>query len=300
MKAFITGGTGFIGNNLVRKLISQGNQVGLLVREKSKTWRVSDLYKKIDFLRGDLTNQRDLKKLVQEYNPDFIYHFGTYGTFPASQQNTDTMSSVNVEGTSNLIDAAKKIPIINIGSSSEYGIKNKAMIESDICQPGKGYGKTKLLQTLHCEEKGIPTLRIFSAYGPWDEPVRLIPHLIKAKLNGEELHLRKIVRDYIYVEDILEAVLKATEQYDKIKGEILNIGSGQQYSIENILNKLNKINPRKLEINWDFNPVRIEPKIWVADITKAKKALEWEPKMSFEEGLKRTYEWFEGYLGEKL
>jgi len=291
MKAFITGGTGFVGNNLARKLISEGNQVGLLVRKKCKTWRTDDLVEKVDFLEGDLTAKKDINELVQEYSPDFIYHFGTYGASPAFQNDVNTMLSVNIGGTFNLVEAAKGIPIINIGSSSEYGIKDKPMIEEDKCQPNTPYGKTKLIQTLYCREQEIPTLRLFSVYGQLEEPTRLIPVLIKAKLKNEELHLINSVRDYIYTEDVVDAVLKTTERYNKIKGEIINIGSGQQYSTKDILNKLNKINSKELKIKWDFNAVQTEPIVWVANISKAKKTLGWEPKTSLEKGLRSTYEW---------
>jgi len=293
MKAFITGGTGFIGNNLARKLISEeDHQVGLLVREKSKTWRTEDLYGKVDFLSGDLTNQRGLTKLVYEYNPDFIYHFGAYGISQLSQQNVQTMLYVNVGGTLNLIEAAKGIPIINIGSSSEYGTKKSTMIETDKCQPNNWYGKTKFMQTLCCKEYGIPTLRFFSVYGQWGEPERLIPVLMKAKLNGGKLHLINSVRDYAYIDDIIMAVLKATEKYDGIKGEIINIGAGQQYSMKDVLNTLDKIDSRKLKITWDFDDVQIERNVWAPDISKAKRLIDWEPKIPLEDGLRKTFNWY--------
>lgn len=292
MKALITGGAGFIGSNLAREIISRNNQVGLLIRKESKTWRVNDLPKKVVFLEGDLTDKEGLINLVQNYNPDFIYHFGAYGAHPKFQQEKETMLSVNIAGTLNLIEAAKGIPIINIGSSSEYGIKDRAMVETDKCHPINWYGKTKLMQTLYCSEQKIPTLRLFSVYGPWDEPTRLIPVLIKAKLTGEGLHLINSVREYTYIDDITEAILKATERYDKIKGEIINIGSGQQYLIRDILKELDKVNPRELNISWDFKAVQTEPPVWVADISKAGRLLDWRPKIYLEEGLKRTYEWW--------
>ncbi len=298
MKVLITGGTGFVGNNFARKLISQKNQVGLLIRKKSKNWRIRDLSGKIDLLQGDLTDLSNLKKIIQKYNPEFIYHFAAYGTTPAFQKDSETMLSVNVNGILNLIEAAKGIPIINIGTSSEYGLKKEAMLESNSCNPDNFYGKTKLLQTLYCKELGIPTLRIFSAYGPWEESTRLIPVLINAKLKGEKLHLINSVRDYIYIDDVINALIKATEKYSKIKGEIINIGSGKQKSMKEILKDLNQIDSKKLKIDWDFKEIQTEPKIWVANISKAKKILNWEPTTKLREGLKKTYDWFKGYLNK--
>lgn len=292
MKALVTGGTGFIGNNLVRRLVSRGDEVGMLVRENSKTWRISDLAQTVQFLEGDLINKDSLTELIHNYIPNFIYHLSVYGAYPKFQGDLETMISVNIKGTLNLIEAAKDIPIINIGSSSEYGTKNKAMVETDKCHPSNDYGRTKLMQTLYCSELGIPTLRLFSVYGPWEEHTRLIPILIKAKLRDEELHLIDSVREYTYIDDVTDGILMATEKYDKIKGEIINIGSGQQYSMKDILEKIDKIDNRKLNINWDFEAIQVEPKVWVADISKAKKILRWEPRVSLEKGLEKTYLWW--------
>lgn len=292
MKAFITGGTGFIGSNLARKLISEGNRVGLLFRDESKTWRINDILEKVDLLKGDLTNKESLIKTVQEYKPDFIYHLGAYGTYPSFQKDIEKIISININGILNLVDSAKDIPFINIGSSSEYGEKNCPMNENDKCHPNNIYGKTKLMQTIYCKEHNIPTLRLFSVYGPWEEPTRLIPTLIKTKLNGGEIDLIKSVREYAYIEDIINGILKATEKYNSLKGEIINIGSGHQYSMEEVLRELDKIDSKKIKINWNFQAIQNEPNIWVADISKAEKLLNWKPKISLEEGLKKTYEWW--------
>lgn len=292
MRAIITGGAGFVGSNLARELVSRGNQVGLLGRG-SETWRVDDLSGKIDFLKGDLTNKEDLRGLVQNYDPDFVYHFCTYGVRTQFQQDEDIMLSVNVGGTLNLLEAARGIPLLNVGSSSEYGTKNEAMVETDECNPNNRYGETKLIQTLYCSEQGIPTLRLSSVYGPWEEPTKLIPSLIQAKLTGKELHLRESVRDYVHVDDVIGAFLKATEKYDQIKGETINIGYGQQYSMHDILKGLNDVDPTELNISWDFEAVQTEPAVWFTDISKAKKTLEWIPEISLKEGLKRTYRWYQ-------
>jgi len=297
MKTIITGGTGFVGNNLARELVSRGDRVGLLIREKSETWRINDLSGKIDFLESDLMDRKGLIELVQSYNPDFIYHFGSYGVSPKFQQDEDIMLSVNVGGTLNLLEAAESIPIINVGSSSEYGTKNGAMIETDNCRPNNRYGETKLMQTLYCSEQGIPTLRLSSIYGPWEEPTRLIPTLIKSKLTSGELHLIDSVRDYVHVDDVIGAFLRATEKYDQIGGEIINIGSGQQYSMHDILRELDDVDPTELDISWDFEAVQTEPAVWFTDISKAERTLEWVPEISLKEGLKRTYRWYQRSFG---
>lgn len=292
MKALVLGGTGFIGNNLARRLAHGGDQVGLLVRKESKNWRISDLSGEVDFLEGDLTEKNSLTRLIQDYSPDFVYNFGTYGVRPQFQKDEDAMVSVNVEGTLNLLEAIGEIPLINVGSSSEYGTKSSSMKETDRCRPNNRYGQTKLIQTLYCSEQGIPTLRLSSVYGPWEDSTRLIPTLIRSKLTGDRLNLVNSVRDYIYVDDVVEAVFKATERYDEIKGEIINVGSGQQYSMKDILGELDKVDSRRLNISWNFESAQAEPFVWVTDISKAKRVLGWNPEISFAQGLKKTYEWY--------
>ena len=293
MKVLITGGTGFIGSALVRRLVNKGEKVGLVVRKESDIWRIKDLEKNIDFFKGDLTEKRSLEKIFSEYLPDFVYHFATYGNFIGSQKNEDKIFSTNVKGTKNLVEAARNTPVINFGSSSEYGLKNKPMKETDSCNPGNLYGKAKLEQTLYCKDHEIPTLRIFSAYGPREENKRLIPTLILSKLNGGKVSLRESVRDYIYVEDIVESVLNSTEKFPEIKGEIINIGSGIQNHTSDLLKYLDKINPGKLNINWNFQEVQKEPEVWVSDISKAEKLIKWKPQTSLGEGLKKSYIWWE-------
>lgn len=292
MRVLITGGTGFVGNNLARALLSKGYGVGLICRKESKNWRIQDLYDKVKRLETDLSDKKSLKKVVGKYQPDIIYHLATYGAYPGKQKDLEMMIKTNIIGTSNLIEAAKDIPIINAGTNSEYGIKNAPMKETDICMPHDDYGKTKLSQTLYCQKEEIPTLRLISVYGAWEDPNRLIPTLIKAKIKELPLNLINSVRDYTYIEDVVNAFIKAGEKYDEIKGEIINISAGEQINMKNILSVIDNINPKKLKINWNFKPIQKEPFILKMDINKAKKLLNWKPHYTLEQGLRETYNWW--------
>lgn len=296
-KILITGAAGFIGANLVRGLVNKNHEVYALIR-KTNPWRINDLLVS-GVVKGcytDLTNLEDLKKCIQNIKPDFIFHTAVYGAYPGKQKNIKLMIQTNIIGTINLIEAAEEIPIINTGSTSEYGIKESPMKETDLCLPDNDYGWSKLSQTLYCQMKKIPTLRLFSTYGPWEDPNRLIPILIKAKINKLSLNLINSVRDYVYVEDIVDAFIKASEEYDKIKGEIINIGSGKQNSVKDILSIVDNINPQRLKINWNFKAIQTEPKLWVADIEKANKLINWKPTYSVEQGLKKTYGWLDKFI----
>jgi len=297
VRYLITGAAGFVGANLVRGLADKNNEVYALIR-KTNPWRINDLLisGKVKGCYADLTNLEDLKKCIQSIKPDFIFHTAVYGAYPGRQKDINLMIQTNIIGTINLIEAAEEIPIINTGSTSEYGIKEAPMKETDLCLPDNDYGWSKLSQTLYCQKKKIPTLRLFSVYGPWEDPNRLIPILTKAKINNSPLSLRNSVRDYIYSEDVVDAFIKASEEYERIKGEIINIGSGKQSSVKDILLIIDNINTQRLKINWDFKAIQTEPKVWVADIEKANKLLNWKPRYTVEQGLKKTYEWQDKFI----
>lgn len=288
MKVAITGASGFIGNNLARFFLNRGLEVGLLLRNPN--WRTEDLIDRVKVLPVDLKDKLELEKQVQEFHPEAICHCAAYGCYPKFQKNFDLMVQTNVLGTRNLIEVAEGIPIINVGSSSEYGLKLEPMKEQDLCNPDNHYGLTKLTQTLLCQQRGIPTLRLFSPFGPYEEPTRLIPTLIKSQIQDLPVSLINSVRDYVFIEDISQAFFNAIQNYSSIRGEIINIGSGHQTSTQNLVYLIDNIAHKNLKVSWNFNAVQNEPSVWVADIEKAKKLLGWEPKKSLMVGLQQTYE----------
>jgi len=297
MKALVTGGTGFIGANLARTLIQNKHDVALLIRKESKKWRIKDILHQITLLDSDLSDLDNLHGAINGYNPDVIFHLAVYGSYPRTEKDVDLMIKTNIVGTSNLFEIAGSTPVINAGSSSEYGIMDMAMREDNLCQPDNFYGWSKLTQTLYSQVKRAVTLRIFHAYGPWEEPTRLLPHLIKSRIAGSSVQLISSVRDFIYIEDVLVAFFRAAEKFEKLKGQVINIGSGRQTSVKQILEMLDRIDPIKLDVTWDFPAVQTEPKKWCADIHKAKAVLGWTPQYDLKRGLKETYNWWREYFG---
>jgi len=294
MKVLITGAAGFVGNNIARFLIDRGHDVGLLIM--AQNWRTEDLDKKASILIGDMSNIEELKKIIQDFRPEMICHFAAYGAYPRTQKDFRLMIQTNLINTLNLIESAEEIPIINVGSSSEYGLKDAPMKETDSCMPDNDYGLTKLYQTLLCQKKGIPTLRLFSIYGPFEDENRLIPKLIKSKIKDLPVSLLDSVRDYVYSEDVAEAFLMAAQKYKDIKGEIINIGSGQQTTTETVVSVIDSMGAKSLKISWNFNQVQSEPKNWLGDISKAKNLLGWQPKTDINQGLKKTYDWWKKWM----
>ncbi len=304
-KFLVTGASGFIGSVLLRKLLEQKQEVHLILRKNSRTWRINDLLNKVTIHYSDLSNLDELIKIVKKINPDIIYHLATNGAY-SYQVDADGIIKTNILGTWNLLQACNEVDyelFVNTGSSSEYGFKNFAMREIDIVEPASYYAVTKCAQTLLCshiarqEKKPIVTIRPFSVYGPYEEPKRFFPTLMMALLFKKDMNLvdPDTARDQIYVDDIVSAYLKI-EELKKNPGEYFNIGTGIQSSIKNVVDLAVKVTKENTNFkwgkmegrNWDTNN-------WVADISKARQLLGWAPQISLEKGIELTWDWFKSH-----
>jgi nucleoside-diphosphate-sugar epimerase len=209
-------------------------------------------------------------------------------------------------GTSNLLDAVESIDykhFIYFGSSTEYGLKNDAMKESDLLQPICNQGISKAAATFLCmrlaiaEKRPITVLRPFNLYGGWDIGSRFIPTLILSALKGREMEITnsEYNHDWIFVEDVIEASLLATQ--NTAGGEIFNVGTGKQYSNDAILKIVEDLVGEKIKYRkGKFYPRPWDTKNWVADISKAKRKLGWTPHYNLTRGLQKTINWFKKHL----
>ena len=303
-KILITGATGFIGANITREFLKSGNNIFILTRDTSNKWRIKDILGNIKEYQVDLLNYEKLEKIISDIKPEIIFHTAVYGGF-LFQREEDEIFRTNMMGTVNLLNACLKVGFdifVNTGSSSEYGLKNGAIKESDMLEPITLYGVTKASATLFCSMKAktenlpIVTLRLFSPYGYYEKQTRLIPSVIISCLKGEnpQLSFPEPVRDFIFIEDVIEAYAKVVENKEKVIGAIFNVGCGNQHSVAEVVEHIIKLTDKKVYPVWGniVNP-RNEPQVWQADISKAKNILKWQPKHSLEEELSKTIKWFE-------
>jgi nucleoside-diphosphate-sugar epimerase len=301
MKVLITGATGFIGSCLARRMVADGHDVYIFVRRNSNTWRIADLAGK---LKADVVELQDtlaVEKAVTTIAPRVVFHLATYGGFSFQKENQAIIGS-NFIGTINLLNACVRTGFdcfVNTGSSSEYGMKSRPMTEDDYLEPVGDYGVSKAAASLYCRsvaiESKLPitTARLFSPYGPWDDQNRLIPYVITSLIRGisPQLSSPDSVRDFIFIDDVIRLYLKLADQ--PTQGEIINVGSGRQHTIGNVVSTIAELVSDDAPPCWKAaESNRPEPRSWVANICKAKNLLGWTPEHQLREGLARTIAWF--------
>ncbi|MFH1691081.1 MAG: NAD-dependent epimerase/dehydratase family protein [Candidatus Omnitrophota bacterium] len=305
-KILVTGATGFVGANLVRRLVAQDYDVSILTRRTSNKWRIKNILPEVNDYCVDLLDLPKLKKVVKKIKPKAIFHLATSGIYAGYHLPDRDLVEHNFFGTLNLIESCENIDyscFVNTGSSSEYGPKLFAMKESDICQPVNTYGVTKLAATRYCscvamsQDKPILTLRLFSPYGPYDDVSRLMFYAVYHALRDEDLLLGDpaSVRDYCYIDDVTSLYLKCIPGAHCYKGEVFNAGSGRQTRIGDIVKSIVRLSGSKSRLCWksqESRPFEKNVKIWKADISKTKECLSWQPKYTIEEGLIKTISWF--------
>lgn len=299
----VTGATGFIGANLVRKLINQTHEVHILKRKEPDIWRIKDILPKVHVHDIDLLEKKKLFSKIQIIKPKVIFHLANLGMYGGIDPTIEKSININLIGTVNLIEATHNIDyegFINTGSSSEYGIKYSPMKENDLCQPTSNYAISKLASTLYAQsyakrtKKPLATLRLFSPFGPFDHPARLIPLTILKLLKKEIFVLNNPldVRDYIYMDDVIDAYLLCIRKSHKLNGEIFNIGSGKQIYVKDVIKLLAAKMGSDLTIQNNISSKENELIVWQADIKKAKRILGWQPKKKLDQGLEETISWF--------
>jgi len=307
-KILVTGASGFIGVNLVQALSrDDGATVFGASRDPYRSWRLEGL-KDVHLVSLDILDRKNVDQVLKSSRPDFIVHCATYGMYFGREKDKLKTLRTSVEGFLNILIGAAENGVkgvMNSGTTSEYGRKDTPMSEDMLLEPDNTYGVAKaaasLLGAQLGDEFGLPvlTLRLFSPYGPYEARTRLIPSLILSYLRGEAPRLSSglPVRDFTFVGDIVGAYRKALELLGRKRCGIFNIGNGKQYSISEAAEKVRCLVGSDLRPEWgSVATVQKEPPLWVADREKAKIELGWEPRYTFEDGLKESIQWFKNNI----
>lgn len=304
-RVLVTGGTGFVGANLARRLLHEGHEVFLLVRSGHKTWRLEGIRRDVRLLAVDLEDREGVRRAVAETRPAWVFHLAAYGAYP-EETDVARILATNALGTAHLVEACMEADVeavVHTGSSSEYGFREQAPSEAQRLEPNSVYAVSKAAATHFCRlaarERGrrVPTLRLYSAYGPYEEPSRLVPTLIREGLRGRLPVLvdPAVARDFVYVEDVVDACLAAaTRSSREDPGAVYNVGTGVQTTVKQAVDVARRALAIEAEPQWGTMPNRRwDTSSWVADNRRIREDLAWEPRHTFEEGFRKTVAWYQ-------
>ena len=308
-KVLITGATHFISSHLAEKLVMLDSNVKAFIRyDYQNDWGSLDklpvyIKNKIEVIPGSLTNPEAIDDAVE--NTDVVFHFGVLDMFPLHTNVRDYLEKTII-GTFNVLNAVKKYDVqklVHISTAEVYGkvqeipINEKYPLKAQSPHISSDIGAEKLVEGYYLSHN-LPAaiVRLFNVYGPIQSRDAIIPTIIAQALVGTKLFLGNMhaVRDFIYVEDVVEGLIKTAEAPESV-GEAINLGSGQGISIGNLAEKIMKLIGRDIELLFDATRIRLQDHAierLVADVTKANDLLGWQPKTSLDIGLKQIIEWF--------
>jgi UDP-glucose 4-epimerase len=301
MRVALTGGTGFVGANLVRALLQRGAEVHLLNRAQAATWRIDAVRRDVTQHVVDLKDAESIRTVVRAMQPEVVFHLAQFGGY-AWQVGLDEMIATNHLAGINLLQAAGDVGarFVNTGSSSEYGAKPYPTDESMPLAPNSDYAATKAAFTLHCQQSArrenrfVPTLRLYSVYGPYEEPRRLIPRLVSFGLEGKlpALAAPETARDFVFVGDVVEAYLRTLDAALPDPGAIYNICSGRQTSLREAVGTARSALAIAAEPQWNaLAPRTWDTNVWVGDPAHAATELGWRSGTTLEAGLRKFADW---------
>ena len=300
---FVTGGAGFVGSEIVRQISASGGTAIVYDNLSSGKKKFIQNYPRVKIIKGDIKNRLTIHKAIQK--SQYIINLAALPFIPDSFHYPQEFFEVNTNGTLNLILESinhKKIKnFVHISTSEVYGSAKKSpMDENHPILPQSTYAVSKLagekaVFTMH-KEHDFPAVMIrpFNTYGPNITQPYIIPEIIMQVLGkNSEIKLGNInaERDFTFVSDTANGIIRALFSKKAI-GETINLGSGKSHKIKDIVKSVSSILEKKVTISTNKDRLRpFDVNKLVCDNRKAKKMLDWEPKITFDEGLKNTINW---------
>jgi UDP-glucose 4-epimerase len=299
MRALVTGGGGFIGHHLVRRLLADGYDVRVLDNfSTGRRERLEGL--DVGLVEGDLRSYERAHTAVR--GTDVVFHLGALPSVPRSVQDPLTTGAVNVEGTLNVLLAARDEDVRRVifaSSSSVYGASpSLPKTESDQPLPISPYGVSKLAAENYCSAftvtYGLETvsLRLFNVFGGGQDPLSqyaaVVPRFISAIGSGKRPTVYgdgRQTRDFTYVDDVVEAFVLAADTQGATSGEVLNVAAGGETSVLDLIAALAELFERRLDPQFEpARPGEVQ-RSW-GDAMKVKRVLGWTPKWSLTSALR--------------
>ncbi len=310
----LTGAGGFIGSHLIESLYEQGAHVRAFVRYNSRndigllSMLSAACQSSVEIIGGDL---RDLTAVQQAMRgSSHVFHLGALIAIPYSYLHPAEVVETNVIGTLNILLAARELGVerlVHTSTSEVYGTALQIPInESHPLQGQSPYsaskiGADKLVESFHLSY-GLPvvTLRPFNTFGPRQSARAVIPSLITQALTQTKIHLGNLeaTRDFTYVSDTVVGFLKIAQASD-VEGQTINLGTGREIRIADLVEQVMKLVDRQVEIVIDrerLRPEKSEVQRLISDNSLALQKIGWSPQVSFEAGLQATFDWIKDHL----
>ena len=311
----VTGGAGFIGSTLSEKLLKEGNKVVVIDNfcdfydERIKENNIKELLKNDNFklYRKDIRDREALKEIFDNNNINIVMHLAAMAGVRPSIENPILYQDVNCMGTQNILEEMKAHHVKNLvmaSSSSVYGNCKEVPFREDMVvdfaiSPYAATKKANEVMT-HVYHKlfdmNVIMLRFFTVYGPKQRPDLAINKFTRLMLNNEEIPMfgdGTTSRDYTYVDDIVDGIVRSCNYVLENKNvyEILNIGNSSPISLKEMIEAIARV----LEVEPKIKQLPMQPgdvDRTYADITKAKQLIGYQPKTSFEDGIRKIVEWY--------
>ena len=306
MRYLVTGGAGFIGSNTVDELVRRGHSVVVLDDLSSgKEDNLAEIRNKITFIKGSITDIEVVRKAMHE--AEYVLHLAARTSVPRSVKDPIETNKINIDGTLNVLVAAKELKVKRVvfaASSSAYGeTPTLPKVETMQPQPISPYGVTKYVGELYGQTFGRcyglenVALRYFNIFGPRQDPGSPYSGVLAKFCSAFLEDAQPVVfgdgeqtRDFTYVENAVQANLLACEA-PNVSGKVFNVGVGGRISLNGVLRELGKITGKTMEAKYE-PPREGDIRDSQADISQAREFLGYEPQVTFEEGLARTFEWY--------
>jgi nucleoside-diphosphate-sugar epimerase len=260
-----------------------------------------ELGEEVARIEVDLSDPDAVRRAVLRERPNVIFHLAAHGAY-SWQHDLEQMLAVNVRATEALLQAAGEVDasVINAGSSSEYGHQDHPPREDELVRPNSHYAVTKVAATHLCQlaamKDGVRaiTLRLYSIYGPWENPGRLMPTLVASCRAGgwPPLVGRDTARDFVWIDDACEAFIRAATAELPELSAVFNVASGTQTTLEQLVAVAGDVFSVMREPKWDTMPARAwDTSVWVGDPTAAAEQLHWHADTALRDGLVRMGDW---------
>jgi len=298
----VTGAGGFVGANLVRRLLALDAAVHAVVRPGAPAPRLAGLAGALVLHPADVRDAAALAAAVAAARPTLLVHLAAAAGHARDAAARAEALAVSVEGTAHLLRAAEPFAgarLVHVGSSLEFGPRERPLRESDPLLPATPRGFAKAAAALLCGEaaragRPVVIVRPFSVYGPWESLERFVARAIRAALRGEELPLTAPGhrRDFVHVDDVVDGILAAA-RVPGVEGESFQLGTGVQWANEELVEQVAKAVGKPLRVRvgaWPSSPSDVGH--WVADPAKSRARLGWSARHDLASGLAHTVAWF--------